>query len=337
MNAVSMRLFSWMLIGLYVVCAPARVFAQPEIAEQDRQELLLTAAQQAIEQRKPLIALRQLSLIGITNLQNSPAFPILRDAFSQLGNNLSQLESLQESKTAIEDDAVTVLIELAIAHDASLREVYLQVLIARAMSFAKVGDLAGLISTHQRFILVAPERSPLRDTFAFNVIEVAEGAARSGFATVLISELRQRGLLGVSDYFRFFMKGYFVGGIWGRNFVLSVVVFLVLLASYFVINLRQALQSKQTDFSKSGIFRNGPAISEILLSENDEYSRHLAVLGLDDSASEQDIKQAYRQLIKVLHPDGAQASQDPDLQKQFREVQFAYKRIKEMKEGWFHS
>lgn len=333
-----MRLHTWMLVCfLCLTCLPAVVVAQSESTEINRQELLLTAANQAIEQRKPLIALRQLSLLGVTDLRHSPALPILRSALAQLGASIEQLESIQESKTAIEDEAVSALIDMAITHDASLQDVYLQVLVARGVSFAKLGDLAGVSAIYQRFLTVTPENSPQRDVFAFRVIEVAQGAAQSEFATVLISELRQRGLLDLSDYFRLFMKGYFVGGIWGRNLVLSLVVFLALLAIYFAINLRQVLHDKQSDFSKSGIFRNGPIVTENLISENDEYSRHLSVLGLDDTASEQEIKQAYRQLIKVLHPDGAHASQDPNLQKQFREVQFAYKRIKEMKEGWFHS
>ena len=67
----------------------------------------------------------------------------------------------------------------------------------------------------------------------------------------------------------------------------------------------------------------------------DEYSRLLSMLGLDDTASEDDIKNAYRQFCRENHPDSI-GSNDPDRVRKFMEVKKAYDRIIDFRKSGFN-
>lgn len=66
----------------------------------------------------------------------------------------------------------------------------------------------------------------------------------------------------------------------------------------------------------------------------DEYSRLLELFNLDDSASEEEIKAAYRQVMREHHPDTSK-EQTPEEVAKFIELKKAYERILEIKKGRF--
>ncbi len=68
--------------------------------------------------------------------------------------------------------------------------------------------------------------------------------------------------------------------------------------------------------------------------EQDEYSRLLEMLGLEDEASESDIKKAYRDRVKDLHPD-AQRGQVSPQDESFIELKEVYDRILQIRASWF--
>ena len=82
-----------------------------------------------------------------------------------------------------------------------------------------------------------------------------------------------------------------------------------------------------------GVSKSTPGYAKGWRSE-DEYSRLLAKLGLDDSASEDEIKRAYRAKMKERHPDhhGGELSEKKG---DFLEIQEAYKRILQIRSSWF--
>lgn len=69
-------------------------------------------------------------------------------------------------------------------------------------------------------------------------------------------------------------------------------------------------------------------------SQPDEYSRLLALFDLDDSASVEDIKAAYRKVMREHHPDTAR-EQTPEEVEKFIELKRAHDRILEIKRGVF--
>lgn len=68
--------------------------------------------------------------------------------------------------------------------------------------------------------------------------------------------------------------------------------------------------------------------------KDDEYTRLLAFFELTDQATEQEIKKAYRDRIKSLHPDKMLGSADANPEK-FAEVKETYNRIMEIRSSWF--
>lgn len=57
-----------------------------------------------------------------------------------------------------------------------------------------------------------------------------------------------------------------------------------------------------------------------------EYKDYYKIMGLDRSASQEDIKRAYRKLARKYHPD---VSKDPEAEKKFKEVGEAYEILKD--------
>jgi hypothetical protein len=65
----------------------------------------------------------------------------------------------------------------------------------------------------------------------------------------------------------------------------------------------------------------------------DEYSSLLMIFDLPDDAEDDDIKKAYREMIKKLHPDsGTEVNQE-----KLDEIKKAYDRLIELRKGWFGS
>ena len=68
--------------------------------------------------------------------------------------------------------------------------------------------------------------------------------------------------------------------------------------------------------------------------EQDEYARLLTFLELDDDASESDIKRAYRERVKTMHPDVKGG--DPNVpDEEFVELKEVYDRILQIRSSWF--
>ena len=57
-----------------------------------------------------------------------------------------------------------------------------------------------------------------------------------------------------------------------------------------------------------------------------QFKDYYARLGLEKSASQEDIKRAYRKLARKYHPD---VSKEPDAEAQFKEVAEAYEALKD--------
>jgi len=70
---------------------------------------------------------------------------------------------------------------------------------------------------------------------------------------------------------------------------------------------------------------------EKLSDKVDEYTALLMIFGLNDDATDGDIKRAYRDKVKLLHPDTGDASE----QQKFQEVKRAYERLLSLRRGWF--
>jgi len=73
-----------------------------------------------------------------------------------------------------------------------------------------------------------------------------------------------------------------------------------------------------------------------LTEKEDEYSSLLEILGLDDSANDDDIRRRYRELVKEYHPDGS-LEMDVDIggEISFNDIKKAYDRILDIRSHRF--
>ncbi len=69
--------------------------------------------------------------------------------------------------------------------------------------------------------------------------------------------------------------------------------------------------------------------------EPDEYGKLLDLFDLDDSATEEQIKTAFRKKAKDLHPDHQKTGSNPEHVKEYLEYQKAYERLIEIRKSWF--
>ncbi len=69
-------------------------------------------------------------------------------------------------------------------------------------------------------------------------------------------------------------------------------------------------------------------------SGEDEYSTLVAVFGLTDEASESELKNAYRKMLKVYHPDTSDLGPE-EAKRKLDELKQVYNRIQEIRGSWF--
>ena len=71
------------------------------------------------------------------------------------------------------------------------------------------------------------------------------------------------------------------------------------------------------------------------VDSQDEYSRLLSFFNLDDEATEADIKAAYRDMVKLHHPDRNPEGEKEQIEAFFQEIKERYDRIMEIRGSWF--
>ena len=106
--------------------------------------------------------------------------------------------------------------------------------------------------------------------------------------------------------------------------ILSSILVLFLFVGSLVLFLR--IQSQEKAKKTGPGYLRGP-------SRVDEYTELLMLFGLEDTASEEDIKKAYRKKMKDLHPDSGDPS--PETTQAFMELKKAHDRLIQIKRSRF--
>jgi hypothetical protein len=206
-----------------------------------------------------------------------------------------------------------------------------------------------------------------RTIFAIDVANVLEAENGIRYLEVLensheeLYEIKKRLILSSSSEFRNLAKRKITGDIFnslefkeklriivtGRLqniFYVLVLVSTIFLLGFFFLAMRVYNSIETTDKENSGILSDKNKIkkskklkksnSSFNLEESnimDEYTALLLIFGLSDDATDSDIKKAFRDAIKRLHPDSG-LPVDPD---KLEEVQKAHDRLMELRGGWF--
>lgn len=170
----------------------------------------------------------------------------------------------------------------------------------------------------------------------FQMILQAKSAQAKDLVAGRMLELMQAGALTRSRKVKLLLSGYYgydflyMGGV-----AVAIVLSIVALFKFYLFFLIQ-LKKVKTRVSANKR-KNLPGYMKPT-TDLDEYSGLLAVLELEDDASESDIKKAYRERMKELHPDKATEDQNKEERAaQFMKLKRAYERIMEIHDKRFHS
>ncbi len=172
-----------------------------------------------------------------------------------------------------------------------------------------------------------PDPSRLNDELRIQIAQIATTDAARAFAAARIQELKTQGNFSLFDKLGLFWDGYY-----GRApiFVLALIILILLGAGAVVLFVPELVGLPGRGRPVKGYERSSKV--------EDEYSRLLAMLGLDDEASDEEIKAAYRQLVKEFHPDSSsgETPEEKDAKaKKFVELKKGYERLMERRRSGF--
>ena len=185
------------------------------------------------------------------------------------------------------------------------------------------------------------------------------------FAVGRVDEMRQAKVLGSWKKLRLIFSGYY--GVILPTIVVIMVIMLAIGSGFIVYHSFQfrkrevAVAADEEEFqrehnesiNKLKGFQRQPRAAKPGYSTStgrkprgyvqpmhgeDEYSRLLSFFGLDDSATESDIKRAYRDKVKNYHPDSAgkdASTSEAERTTFFIEAKETYDRILEIRGSWF--
>ncbi len=291
------------------------------------EERLHSRAEENIDDEKPLLAIRQLGTIS-PDLRTNHTLALTEIALLQLEQKLRGNILLLSENSSLDHPNILSLLNAVQNRNPEVKRILTSIYKSRIFGIVAEGNSIGAERYFQVLAKELPEEE--LDKLALNLALHASGEARSNFGKARIAELEVKGKLGFSDKLRLLFRGYYIGTL-GKNIVATIVLAFLLFVAFIGLNYiwmsRKRSTGKWTPKSKRGYHQP--------VDEDDEYSRLLKVLGLDDSATEEDIKTVYRRLVRENHPDkkGTVAT-DEEVQR-FREIQAAYKRLQEMNTGRF--
>lgn len=205
-----------------------------------------------------------------------------------------------------------------------------------ARKAASAQDL-GLLSLYYDLVIsLRQDPNTENDELRFDIARSAESPDVLEFARGRIDELHHSGALSYLDRLQLLLSGFY-----GRTTLMAFSFLSVLTLGLIFIFLKRVQRMRQPEDIKTTIrAHRGPAYAQPTQAD-DEYSELLRSFGLPDHASEDEIKSAYRRVIKAVHPDTSSIRTrdslgEGDLARQFMELKSKYERILEIRKGWFN-
>lgn len=167
----------------------------------------------------------------------------------------------------------------------------------------------------------------------------AKGETRTGLAPKLFERLREMGGVPLGLKWNLVVEGYY-GPVVPVLLALSWAFPVAAIVLYIVLRIKRAKPELKVPLRREkklpGYMRPVQVDDEVQAGD-DEYSRLLRMFGLTDSATESEIKSAYRKKMKELHPDRKldEPLADDENSERFRELKHAYDRILQIRSSWF--
>jgi len=241
----------------------------------------------------------------------------------------------------LEDPRVQALLADLGAKDPGSRQSMIEILAAQVRAQAKAGRLA---ETKRYLSLLRVYRpDPANDDVLREVILEGTGDVEKELRPELMNELKSRGELTNEVKLRLVLKGYY-GPIIPALILLSLLFPVIGLAAFTFVVVQRKVRGVSMPKLPKLIRRKEKVLPGYLRpvevedqNSDDEYTRLLRMFHLSDNATENQIKRAYREKMKELHPDrvSQEGMEKAENSEEFRELKHAYDRIFEMRRSWF--
>ena len=267
--------------------------------------------------------------------------------------------------------AVQLLMKATLSENASKRETLVELYEKQVRSMIERASTEHLLDNFRMLIELRPDPNPANTALRMFAATHAKTPDLKFFAETRIDEIRKSGELSLAKKLRLIFGGFY--GVFLPILVVILVAFFGIGGAAFVyfyfqfrrkeselyaqeeelqketaesLNRYSAGQQRAAEeaklrkpkFTGSTFGGRKPRGYISPLQGEDEYSRLLSLFGLDDQATESEIKKAYRDTVKNYHPDTAGHSggdSEEEKTKFFIQAKETYDRILEIRGSWF--
>ncbi len=271
----------------------------------------------------------------LLDLAALPSEERTRDTYDQITEVIARLEKTESRVPPLGLESAPILALLAsVAAEkpelksslASLFDGYV-----RALVLTNKIDLAK--KYFEQTLKHRPDPNRANDELRYSIAITANSEGGFYFGVGRVEELKKTDFLGAWQIAQLTMRGYY-----GRAFpaiIWTALVLALITAAILLFRWQLTIRVPKVPIPKVEIpgWKKKVRGYEGKPQEPDDYSRMLALFGLDDAASEADIKAAYRRVMKEYHPDSV--GEDEEKQAKFRDLKKAYERILEIRAAWF--
>ena len=306
---------------------------------------------QTISQRMnrgaPFMGLKNMASLG--KISQPPA---LVTAVKELLNII--IEQAKSNKivwasSTLEEVRVDKLLSDLQKTDASFSNQLVEIYSLRAKAMAGSGSYDEVLTSLKQVVARRADPNEANTNLRREILFSLSGEAADGLAQSLIADLKSADALSFGDKTDLYFAGYY-----GKGTLLTMILLFVFLLIASVAGV-YFLGKKVPELSPDSIFgrmqeakrrrmikkneKRGVGYTSVVEHE-DVYSKLLAEFGLDDTASESDIKKAYRQMVKEHHPDahgaaGRVVTEDGKTDRSFEDLKKNYNRLMEMRKSFF--
>lgn len=333
--------------------------------------------EEILKAEDPFAALKKLSqLAGVFRSAQSAA--TLEKLIVRILERVKSGE-LDFEKWTLDDPTVRTVLTDAVVRNPSLKQPLVELYEARLMDSLRSQKTENLTSYYGTILALRPDPNPENDRLRLNIAVYARSEDAKHFALGRLEELKERGALTLRNKLWLVARGYYG---WTQPILFLVLWLLIIgLAVVFIVRpkflfgwievRRKEIEAQerrereaeeyyrqkrsaaaQLNVSQRKLWVQPDQFDERRydtpgyargLSSEDEYSKLLKFFGLDDEASEDDIKRAYRDMVKQHHPDnlrkldGISPEQVEAAELHFIKIKETYDRILEMRGSWFGS
>ncbi len=334
LGAAKLPLFSIRpLLGLFLLIS---IFFTPSVGFSQPQSIP-DIAQSNIDSGLPLLALRKLAEVPESE-RDEQTYKLAFKALESTLDGLVTKRELGGEFWPINNANFSTLLNAVEQREAGARDILVKIYEWRTLDAVASGKADVAARSFDEVIKRRLDPNAENDALRFEIALEAKSSEAKDFAMGRIYELDSAGSLSYLQKLRLLLNGYY-GAVYS---FLSYFCIIALACSYFITkyvpNFGTIIKRIIAQRSRSGKPGYSPGYHQ-LSEHDDEYSKLLKIFGLNDSATEADIKRAYRQMVKNYHPDTAvrtrEEVEDIRAAEQFRELRQVYERILEIRRSWF--